>query len=124
MIRGWAPLRGLLGAGWKYIALPLPELYDLAQDPREERNLAASRPREMDEMRALLERLRAGDRGVERKTEDAETRERLKALGYLASADAPAERRYGPDDDPKRLIAIDAERQTADARREPGRLGG
>src|SRR5260221_4356087 len=75
-------------------------------------------------MRALLGRLRAEDRGVERKTEDAETRERLKALGYLASADVPAERRYGPDDDPKRLIAIDAEMQTVDARRESGDLRG
>ncbi len=114
MNRRWAPLHGV----------PLPELYDLALDPREERNLAASRPGDRDEMRALLGRLRAEDRGVERKTEDAETRERLKALGYLASADVPAERRYGPDDDPKRLIAIDAEMQTVDARRESGDLRG
>ena len=124
MNRRWAPLHGVVRDRLKYIDLPLPELYDLADDPREERNLAAGRPREMDEMRSLLERLRAGDRGVERKTEDAETRERLRALGYLASADAPAERRYGPDDDPKRLIAIDAEMQTVDARRESGDLGG
>jgi choline-sulfatase len=124
MNRRWAPLHGVVRDRLKYIDLPLPELYDLADDPREEKNLAASRPRELDEMRALLGRLRAEDRGVERKAEDAETRERLKALGYLASADVPTDRRYGPDDDPKRLIAIDAEMQTVDARREAGDLPG
>ena len=37
--RGWAPLRGLLRGGRKYIALPLPEAYDLPADPGETRNL-------------------------------------------------------------------------------------
>src|SRR5262249_37080132 len=31
--RGWAPLRGLLRGGTKFIALPLPEVYDLPKDP-------------------------------------------------------------------------------------------
>ena len=35
--RGWAPLRGLLRGGTKFIALPLPEVYDLPKDPREKR---------------------------------------------------------------------------------------
>jgi tetratricopeptide (TPR) repeat protein len=125
MNRRWAPLHGVVRDRLKYIDLPLPELYDLDTDPREERNLAAGRPREMDEMRALLGGLRTEDRGGERRAEDADTRERLKALGYLASsAPAPADRRYGPDDDPKRLIALDAEMQTVDSRFEAGDLAG
>jgi arylsulfatase A-like enzyme/tetratricopeptide (TPR) repeat protein len=125
MNRRWAPLHGVVRDRLKYIDLPLPEMYDLALDPKEERNLAASRPREMDEMRGLLARLRAEDRGVERRAEDRETRERLRALGYLASAPLPpSERRYGPDDDPKRLIALDAEMQTVDGRFESGDLSG
>ena len=33
--RDWAPLRGVLRDGDKFIQLPLPELYDLESDPRE-----------------------------------------------------------------------------------------
>ena len=28
LTRGWAPLRGEMNGRWKYIALPVPELYD------------------------------------------------------------------------------------------------
>ena len=36
LVRGWAPLRGVLQARNKYIDLPLPELsHDLAADPKE-----------------------------------------------------------------------------------------
>jgi len=124
MNRRWAPLYGAVQGRQKYIDLPIPELYDLRDDPREERNLAASRPREREAMQALLSRLRSADRGVQRQAEDGETRARLRALGYLASADAPRSDRYGPDDDPKRLIALDAEMHAVDARREAGDLAG
>ncbi len=30
LTRGWAPLTGVIRDGWKYIDLPIPELYDLA----------------------------------------------------------------------------------------------
>src|SRR5262252_2025903 len=30
LTRGWAPLRGAIGRGWKYIDLPLPELYEVS----------------------------------------------------------------------------------------------
>ena len=40
--RGWAPLSGVIAGRAKYIDLPIEELYDLAADPREERNLVAS----------------------------------------------------------------------------------
>lgn len=118
MNRRWAPLYGAVQGRLKYIDLPIPELYDLRDDPREERNLAPSRPREREEMQARLARLRSADRGVLRRAEDGETRERLRALGYLVSTDTPRSDRYGPDDDPKRLIALDAEMHGVDTRRE------
>ena len=40
LVRGWAPLRGVLVRKDKYVDQPIPELYDLAGDPKEERNLA------------------------------------------------------------------------------------
>ncbi len=35
LTRGWAPLSGIILDGWKYIELPLAELYDLSEDPVE-----------------------------------------------------------------------------------------
>jgi hypothetical protein len=41
---GWSPLRALSGERWKYIRAPRPELYDLAADPGELRNLVDREP--------------------------------------------------------------------------------
>ncbi|HKC13399.1 MAG TPA: sulfatase-like hydrolase/transferase [Vicinamibacteria bacterium] len=108
--RGWAPLHGALDRDlMKYVDLPIPELYDLGQDPSEQHNLAASRPGDLDRMRALLGRLNAGDVGVgARVREEQATLERLRALGYLGSAEAVQKQRYTVEDDPKRLIEIDS----------------
>ncbi|MFI5179737.1 MAG: sulfatase, partial [Vicinamibacterales bacterium] len=38
LTRGWAPLRGVVQDGWKYIDLPDEELYDLTADPHELHN--------------------------------------------------------------------------------------
>src|SRR5262249_9542482 len=42
--RGWAPVFGAIQGGWKYVDLPIPELYDLGADPREEHDLASREP--------------------------------------------------------------------------------
>lgn len=123
--RGWAPLFGVVRGGWKYVDLPLPELYDLAADPGERRNLAASRPQELDRLRATLAAFRAHDRGLWISEEDKATRERLRALGYLSAARPPPEdRRYTADDDPKRLIELDAQIEAVLARHRSGDVEG
>jgi arylsulfatase A-like enzyme/Tfp pilus assembly protein PilF len=123
--RRWAPLHGVLRGALKYIDLPIPELYDLSADPREERNLAASRPELRDEMRARLQELRAAERPVQREQETAETRQRLAALGYVSAAGpAPAMSEYTEDDDPKRLMALDAELQGVGERLRAGDRSG
>ena len=106
--RRWAPLHGLSEGALKYVDLPLPELYDLDVDPSEKRNLVASRPQDLERLNARLTRLRARDPGVKPAPESRETLERLRALGYVASAAAPPpKQRYTADDDPKRLIELD-----------------
>ena len=109
--RGWAPLQGVVREGFKFIDLPIPELYDLARDPKEETNLAASRSDLMETMRKELSRFRAADRGLQRSDENAETLARLRALGYLSGAAPTARKHYTADDDPKRLISLDAQIQ-------------
>jgi Tfp pilus assembly protein PilF len=104
--RGWAPLVGIVRGSLKYIDLPIPELYDLASDPAEAHNLAASRPADVRELQNLLAGLRAADRGPSPAAESAETREHLRSLGYLTATPA-AKTRFSDADDPKKLIAID-----------------
>ncbi len=107
--RRWAPLYGLREGSLKYVDLPIPELYDLAADPGETRNLAASRPADLERLASRLQTLRAADAGVKPTPEDPETLERLRALGYVAAARAaPPTQTYTEEDDPKRLVALDA----------------
>ena len=105
--RGWAPLRGVLRGGMKYVDLPIPELYDLRRDPGESTNLFRARPRQAEQMRRVLVSLTAADQETARGAESAETRDRLRSLGYAGAGSSPPRPRYGEPDDPKRLIALD-----------------
>jgi tetratricopeptide (TPR) repeat protein len=124
MDRGWAPLRGVLRGGTKFIDLPIPELYDLAADPAEAHNLADTEPARLREFRALLAPLLAADRGTRRTADSEETRERLRSLGYVAGSVSATKSRYTPEDDPKRLIALDTMLQDITARYIAGDLAG
>ena len=102
--RGWAPLRGLMAGGQKYIDLPIQELYDLPKDPAEKDNLAATGP---DSLRRLRKRLlELPEAPHERGTIGAEEAAKLKSLGYLTGS-APMKASYGPAEDPKTLIGVD-----------------
>jgi choline-sulfatase len=102
--RGWAPLRGILREGQKFIDLPVPEHYDLTKDTAESTNLAGQRLAPLRKLRAELLRFPTGP--VEPGRTDADQTARLRSLGYL-SGSAPARTSYGPADDPKNLIAVD-----------------
>lgn len=107
--QGWAPLRGLFDGRFKYIDLPLPELYDIGADPKELKNLVAGEPERLAALRSALTRVREGDRGITRGEEDKAAVEKLRALGYVGAAQpAPQKDRYTEADDPKKLIGIDA----------------
>ncbi len=121
--RGWAPLVGVSSGSLKYIDLPIPELYDVSSDPAESRNLAGSRPSDVRRMQALLKQMRADDRGITRVAETADTRERLRSLGYLTGAAAP-KTSYTEADDPKRLVALDRQTDEIITRYQRGDLTG
>ena len=84
---GWSDLRSLTSDRFKFIEAPRPELYDLARDPNETRNLYEERRPLADRMAAIL---RAADSnsaaGVRPAADvDPDTRARLAALGYVGT---------------------------------------
>ncbi len=84
--QGWGELRALLHEEWKYVHGPRPELFDLEADPRELRSLAAERADVARRMRPELESLLGAmaSAAAEPVPADAQTREQLRALGYLS----------------------------------------
>ena len=100
---GWAPLRSLRTADYKYIETPDPELYALLEDPDELTNVLLERRDVSRELRAeALELAAELDRAApEANPEpdlDEEALAQLRALGYLAGRGA-AER--GASDEPR-----------------------
>ena len=119
LVRGWAPLRGVLVGRDKYIDLPIPELYDLAADSKEDRNRAAVDP---ERLRVMLNTLRTFNVAPPGRPgqESAESAAALRSLGYV-SGSAPAKAAYTEADDPKNLAALDRDLHTATDLLETGR---
>jgi choline-sulfatase len=87
---GWSDLRSLREGRFKLIAAPRPELYDLADDPGETKNLYDDRRPLGDRMRARLDEMEAewakSDRGKPAPVDvDPDAKARLAALGYVGS---------------------------------------
>ena len=123
--RGWAPLRGVIENGEKYIDSPLPELYDVKNDFGEENNLAAasSLPPYQSRLRALM-KLGASSLAAPagRKTTDRETLEGLRSLGYAAAQVTQLKSSYGPEDDLKTLLPLEQKVAIADQFKKEGRI--
>ncbi len=143
--RGWAPLRGVIapyplegpdaaqppdgdearaaGSGTrllKYIALPIPERYDLLADPAEARNLHAE-DGVAAELASLLPAESEWPPSAGSVTE--EERQALQSLGYLSTAGgAPTQGDYDRDDDPKVLVELDSLIQEFSEAYQDGRL--
>jgi len=95
----WATLRGWSSGNWKLIVGAKSELYDLAADPDERRDLSAADPERVTRMRDQLQRALAriapgGDR-AQTNPISAEQEQRLRSLGYAAGSGGG-----GPLDDP------------------------
>jgi arylsulfatase A-like enzyme/Flp pilus assembly protein TadD len=105
---GYAPLRALRGDGWKLIDAPKAELYRVAEDPGETRNLLDSRGPIAAAMRTKLAGYdREAGKPPELPAVDPDAAARLAALGYVGTAGpagAPAGSRASGVD-PKDRIA-------------------
>ncbi|HVO50927.1 MAG TPA: sulfatase-like hydrolase/transferase [Thermoanaerobaculia bacterium] len=97
---GWSELSSLFDGRWHYIEAPKAEIYDLAADASEARNLLAQKP---DALRAML--AEAGKRKPVFESAgdlDPEARRKLASLGYLSAG--PSSANAGSLDDPKDRI--------------------
>ncbi len=120
---GWSELRSIRTKEWHFIEAPRPELYDLAADPGELKNLAAEDRRTVAELRGRLAALdRQVDAAIEKERaahprekdsaaapveEDEETLRKLAALGYVGSmGDAAAGKSFRELPDPKDRLDV------------------
>lgn len=104
---GWSDLRSVIDWPGHLIDGPKPELYDLAGDPHETRDVRDSDRRAYAKLRAALEKAPSTDAAAPRV--DAEEARKLAALGYV-SAGAP---RTGSDLNPREHLAdLDALKET------------
>ncbi|MEE8524218.1 MAG: sulfatase-like hydrolase/transferase [Thermoanaerobaculia bacterium] len=102
---GWSELRVVRDGPWKLIQAPRPELYDLAVDPGEQRNLLESQPtgehrRKFRELRSVLDSVIARERSASDEPAaeiDPELRDKLRALGYLGGTEPASTTSPGAD---------------------------
>jgi arylsulfatase A-like enzyme/Tfp pilus assembly protein PilF len=101
---GWSPLAAVRHGGWKYVAAPRPELYDVAHDPGETRNRASEMRTRAAEMAGLLARFEQRPAASAERSGDPRVLESLRALGYVGGAAAPGDPPPGLPD-PKDRVA-------------------
>jgi arylsulfatase A-like enzyme/predicted Zn-dependent protease len=106
---GWSELRSYLNERHKLIIAPEVELYDLAADGREQKNLASDvgllAPLRDEALRFIDERSR-GAFAADMKGVDEETRQRLAALGYVGTFTDPSRLKGKALANPKDKIGV------------------
>jgi arylsulfatase A-like enzyme/predicted Zn-dependent protease len=107
---GWSDLKSVQDERYKLILAPVPELYDVAADPREEKNLVYREKGVYDRLSAEAESFirKSGQNAYETDLSkvDEETREKLSALGYVGSFTDPAKLAGKKLADPKDKIVV------------------
>ena len=109
---GWSPLEGIFDGRFKLIVAPRPELYDLAADPGETRNLLAGSPEQQRPARKLRRELAAMRGALEiqpAEAADPELASALESLGYLSGSGSSGKGTL----DPKDGVLLLAERESA-----------
>lgn len=112
LVRGWAPLRGVIVERDKYIDQPVPELYDLISDPGELRNQAQP---QQERASVLAGVLRTYDMSPPDRPgrESGQVSEALRSLGYVSGSAAP-KAVYTEADDLKTLAGLHRDLHEAD----------
>jgi arylsulfatase A-like enzyme/Flp pilus assembly protein TadD len=98
---GWSPLRAVRADGWKFIAAPKPELYRVAADRDESKNLIDDERSRAASLQASADRF-SSDTLPSAPKVDAEVSARLHALGYVSAGSRSTTR---PDPKDRREMA-------------------
>ncbi|MGB8957701.1 MAG: sulfatase-like hydrolase/transferase [Candidatus Aminicenantales bacterium] len=107
---GWSDLKSVQDGRYKLILAPVPELYDVAADPREEKNLVYLEKAVYERMNAEAEAFISASSRNAYETDfskiDEETREKLAALGYIGSFADPAKLKGKKLANPREKIGV------------------
>ncbi|HKD52201.1 MAG TPA: sulfatase-like hydrolase/transferase [Candidatus Acidoferrum sp.] len=118
---GWSALVSLRSGDKLYVQAPLPELYDLASDPGEKTNLYSrnhlAAARLAVQLDNFVKRISAGAPQPLEDNLDEKSREKLSALGYMASRKTSPVTRI----DPKQRIGVANDMHDASLAIEEGR---
>jgi len=98
---GWSPLEGVFDGRFKLIVAPRPELYDLAADPGEIRNLLEDPHADRKPARRLKQTLAAARKSFRihpAEPADPELARALQSLGYLSGSGASGKGSLDPKD--------------------------
>ena len=106
---GWSPSSAIVKNGHKYIEAPIPELYDLKEDPHElvniyemNRGLAKAMARELKKKQNIYSQ--GGLAEDSKRSMDEKDRRQLASLGYMTEGDAGKVSKEAPD--AKQMIKI------------------
>lgn len=103
---GWAPLRGFIEKGEKFIDSPIPELYDLKNDSGELNNLVKEKRIDVykERLDRIIEELSNPEMSGQRRKVDPEALRRLASLGYISNPNLSYKEGFGPEDDIKTML--------------------
>jgi tetratricopeptide (TPR) repeat protein len=102
---GWSELYAVTEGRNRYIRAPRPELFDLSVDPAEKKNLIAERGALAARMDSWVVERSGKGAFTQPGAVDAQTREKLRSLGYLGGSAAAAVRPAETLPDPKDHVA-------------------
>ncbi|HKO58308.1 MAG TPA: tetratricopeptide repeat protein [Thermoanaerobaculia bacterium] len=123
VIFGWSDLSAMRRGAMKLISSPKSELYDVAHDPGETRNVLNDERRSYRDLTARLEKVRATAAPTARPSAlDAEARAKLASLGYVAPP-ALATPQTGPRPAPAEMAPLFRAFEEATWATNEGRLG-
>lgn len=99
---GWHELVGLIDGDWKYIKAPQEELYNLAQDPEEEKNLIHEQKKihleKKNKLDQMIKDFSSASFDSQKRSLSSEEMQKLRSLGYIGGGEAPSS---GKRPDPK-----------------------
>ncbi len=122
---GWGALQALRVGKYLYVQAPHRELYDQGVDPKAERNLAPQMAAVADTLAGRVETFRqktTNKREAAKVMVDASTRDKLAALGYVASSNTTTTAAAGQGPDPKDKIETANEIRRVNTMFENGRF--